>query len=114
MTRCWAPGDSFFATNEESRALRRQGVERQQRRLTVYFNGDQLARHEGDAMPSEAEFVATLDKRHTGRKVPPLQATEEQLRAAASKDATHRPAPPETPSAAVPAASYPPLEPATR
>jgi outer membrane protein assembly factor BamE len=96
--------------------LKRQGVEPQQRRLTVYFNGDQLARSEGDTMPSEAEFVAALDKRKTGRSVPPLEATEEQLRAAASKNPTSKPATPEagTPAAAAPAVNYPPLEPAVR
>ena len=97
--------------------LRRQGVEVQQRRLTVFFNGDQLARHEGDTMPSEAEFVAALDKRKTGRKAPPMEATEEQLRAAASKDPAPRTPPataPIAPAAAAPSVNYPPLEPAVR
>jgi outer membrane protein assembly factor BamE len=95
--------------------LKRQGVEPQQRRLTVYFKGEQLARHEGDTMPSESEFVATLDKRKTGRSVPVLEATEEQLRAAASKNPSPRPAAPEAVApAATPTANYPPLEPATR
>jgi outer membrane protein assembly factor BamE len=97
--------------------LRRQGVQPQQRRLTVYFQGDQLARHEGDTMPSEAEFVTALDRRKTGRSVPPLAATEEQLRAAATKNPAPAPAP--APAAAAPAAgtatvNYPPLEPAVR
>ena len=95
--------------------LRRQGVPEQQRHLTVYFKDDRLERHEGDTMPSESEFVTTLDKRQTGRSVPPLVATEEQLRAAASKN----PAPaPVAPAAATPAGTatvnYPPLEPAVR
>ena len=96
--------------------LKRQGVEPQQRRLTVYFTGDQFARAEGDTMPSEAEFVAALDKRKTGRKVPPLEATEEQLRAAAARNPKPQPAPggSSAPAAAAPAVNYPPLEPAVR
>ena len=94
--------------------LKRQGVEPQQRRLTVYFAGDVLARSEGDTMPTEAEFVATLDKRKAG-KIPPLEATEEQLRrAAASRPAaavTTAPAASDTPA---PAVNYPPLEPPAR
>ncbi|HSV78638.1 MAG TPA: outer membrane protein assembly factor BamE [Ramlibacter sp.] len=92
--------------------LKRQGVEPQQRRLTVYFEGEALQRHEGDTMPSEAEFVAALDKRRTG-KVPVLEATEEQLRAAASRAGSSRPAAPapaEPAPAASPPADYPPLE----
>jgi outer membrane protein assembly factor BamE len=90
--------------------LKRQGVEPQQRRLTVYFKGDALERFEGDTMPSEAEFVAALDKRRHG-KAPPLEATEEQLKRfgsgkSAAADATPVPTP-VTPN-------YPPLEPAAR
>jgi outer membrane protein assembly factor BamE len=95
--------------------LKRQGVAPQQRRLTVYFSGEAMARFEGDTMPSEAEFVATLDRRKTGR-IPVLEATEEQLRAAASKapagaGSAAVPAAPATPP---PAVSYPPLEPPAR
>lgn len=91
--------------------LRRQGVEPQQRRLTVYFKGDELARFEGDPMPSEAEFVASIDSkaRRSSAPVPVLEATPEQLERLA------RPAAP--PAAANPAPlppSYPPLEPTGR
>lgn len=60
--------------------LRRQGAQLQQRRLTLFFRGDSLERWEGDPMPTEAEFVATLDKRTKPGKPPRLQATEEELR----------------------------------
>ena len=43
--------------------LKRQGVTAQARKLTVFFKGDVLERFEGDAMPTEAEFVATLDNK---------------------------------------------------
>jgi outer membrane protein assembly factor BamE len=90
--------------------LRRQGVEPQQRRLTVFFEGETLARFEGDTMPSESEFVATLDKKGKGGKVPPLEATEEQLRRYASTPS----AAPSAPAPSGPLPSYPPLEPAAR
>ncbi len=95
--------------------LKRQGVESQSFRYTVFFKGDQLERFEGDTMPSEQEFIAKLDTRRNFGKVPVLQATEEQLKAAAEKSA----ATPTEPSgvAAAPGVSagaqttvYPPLE----
>ena len=90
--------------------LKRQGVEPQKRHLTVFFKGDELERFEGDTMPSESEFVAALDKGKRG-KVPPLEATEEQLQrwSAGKKPAEPTPAAP----AAAPT-NYPPLEPAAR
>jgi outer membrane protein assembly factor BamE len=90
--------------------LKRQGVPPQQRRLTVFFNGDTLDRSEGDTMPSESEFVATLDNRRKESKIPRLEATEEELRAFSSK----QPAPAAQPvaPAAAPPVNYPPLEPA--
>jgi len=94
--------------------MKRQGVEPQQRRLTVFFNGDTLARSEGDTMPSEAEFVATLDKRRGGSgKVPVLEATEEQLRNAAGRAPVVRNTPADAAAVTEPAGptrSYPPLE----
>ncbi|MBI2768251.1 MAG: outer membrane protein assembly factor BamE [Burkholderiales bacterium] len=90
--------------------LKRQGVDPQSRKLTVYFKGNVMDRFEGDEMPSEAEFVATLDKRKAG-KVPVLEASEEKLgkftATPAAADAT--PA-----AAAPPAVNYPPLEPPAR
>ena len=91
--------------------LKRQGVAPQQRRLAVFFKDDVLERVEGDTMPSESEFVSTLDNRRKGGKVPRLEATEEELRAfpkaksAAPQDPAPAPAAP---------ANYPPLESAPR
>jgi outer membrane protein assembly factor BamE len=94
--------------------LRRQGVEPQQRKLAVFFNGDAMARVEGDPMPSESEFVATLDKRKSAGKVPPLQASEEALKAFDARRVAPRPDA-AAPAPSVPAAtSYPPLEPPAR
>ncbi|MES2184704.1 MAG: outer membrane protein assembly factor BamE [Pseudomonadota bacterium] len=94
--------------------IKRPGIEAQPRRLSVFFKDDVLDRFEGDEMPSEADFVASLDTRHkaTG-KVPRLEATEESLKKFPARPA---PAAPDA-TAAAPAApvAYPPLEgPASR
>jgi outer membrane protein assembly factor BamE len=89
--------------------LKRQGVEPQQRKLAVFFKSNMLERSEGDEMPSEAEFVATLDNKRKSAKVPQLEASEETLKQFSSARipaAAPAPAPVET----APAASYPPLE----
>ena len=93
--------------------IRRQGVEPQQRRLTVFFNGEVLDRFEGDAMPSEQEFVAAVDARGRAGKVPVLEATEDQLKKfEPSKDNKGKEADADTSSASLPPLppSYPPLE----
>ena len=88
--------------------FKRPGEEPQTRKLTVFFKGDALERSEGDTMPTETEFVASLGSRGSKGKVPVLEATPEQL---ARFPAT---AQPDTPSTAAPIApvttSYPPLE----
>jgi outer membrane protein assembly factor BamE len=89
--------------------IKRQGVQPQARRLTVFFKGTELERFEGDEMPSEAEFVATLDNRRKDAKIPVLEASEESLKQFSSSRpaaAAAQPAPQEPP----PATNYPPLE----
>ncbi len=92
--------------------MRRQRVEPQQFRLTLYFQGDALERFEGDEMPSESEFVQRIS-RDRKVKVPKLEATEEQLaKFPPAADPAAEGA--ETAAArepAQPAGSYPPLEP---
>lgn len=89
--------------------LKRPGVPPQSRKLTVWFKGQGFERVEGDPMPSEAEFVATLDNRRKSGKVPPLQATEEQLQKATTKASSSQAAAQPAP-AQPPARVYPPLE----
>lgn len=91
--------------------IRRQGTEPQQRRLTVYFNGDALDRIEGDPLPTEAEFAARLDTRRPPAKLPQLKADEAELAKMSVKKSA-----PATNAAPTPAApvSYPPLESAPR
>ena len=94
--------------------LKRQGIEPQSFKYTVFFKGDQLERFSGDSMPSEAEFISTLSNKRVLGKVPVLQASEEQLKAAEKSSAAkiNSDAQPET--ASVPAGPsttvYPPLE----
>lgn len=99
--------------------LRRDGTEPQRRRLTVYFKGDELERFEGDPMPSESEFVASLGARRPSATgpVPVLEATPAQLQQAQQTARPAASAAADTPTpAAAPAlpTSYPPLEPVSR
>lgn len=88
--------------------LKRKGVEPQARKLAVFFQGNVLERFEGDTMPSEAEFVATLDKGGRPAKVPVLEASQASLERFRSTPTTTSASPvPEPPP---PAVSYPPLE----
>ena len=87
--------------------FKRQGQEPQLRRVAVYFQGDALQRVEADELPTEEEFVASLDVRRTSAKPPVLEATPEQLQA--FRDKNPAPAAP-APAAAPAATSYPPLE----
>lgn len=90
--------------------FQRQGLPPQQRKLTVFFKGEVMERFEGDELPTEAEFVASLDTRRKLDKEPVLQATEEQLRAFQERNAKTNPAAPATPPTLAPNTSYPPLE----
>jgi outer membrane protein assembly factor BamE len=88
--------------------LKRQGVQPQARKLTVYFKDDVLQRFEGDEMPSEAEFVAQLDNRRKQAKVPLLEVPESVLKEFSLKNPPV--VVPVEPEAGAVAASYPPLE----
>lgn len=97
--------------------FKRQGQAEQKRRLSVFFKGDALDRFEADEMPSEAEFVASLDVKRKPAKPPVMEATPEQLQAFHEKNkapaaSTPAGATSTAPASATPAASYPPLEPA--
>lgn len=87
----------------------RQGQEPQRRRLTVFFRDDVLEKVEADPLPSETEFVASLDVKRRSGKAPALEATPEQLKTFAERNAAS-PAPSAAPATVVPSATYPPLE----
>jgi outer membrane protein assembly factor BamE len=87
--------------------IRRQGAEPQLRRIVLRFDGERLkSMDSNDELPSEREFVASIDTFKTPRRTAPLELTEEQVKAL--------PVPPK-PAASAPEAegaerSYPPLE----
>ena len=89
--------------------FKRQGLAPQSRKLTVFFSGDTLTRFEADELPSEVEFVKSLDSGRTSGPLPSLQMTDEAIRQlpVPAQAAAPKPLPP------LPA-SYPPLEPASR
>ena len=65
---------------------------------------------EADELPTEAEFVASLDAKRGGGKVPELVATEAQLKTFAERN---KPQAPPTPTSAAPqpaTTTFPPLE----
>ncbi len=89
--------------------FQRQGLPSQLRKLTVSFKGDVLDRIDTEPMPSEADFVASLDSGRQSRKVPVLELSEESLKQLPVPAKKVDP----KPLAPLPT-SYPPLEPAPR
>ncbi len=90
--------------------IRRQGAQPQLRRVVARFKADLLESVEGGAgLPSEHEFVASIDTFKTARNAPPLVLSDEQVKAL---PVPVRPTPPEPPPP-VPARTYPPLEPSS-
>ncbi len=90
--------------------IRRQGTAPQLRRVVVRFKGEALESIEGGAdLPSEHEFVASIDTFKTARNAPPLVLSDEQIKAlpVPVRSPAADPAPP------VPARTYPPLEPSS-
>jgi outer membrane protein assembly factor BamE len=89
--------------------LKRQGIEPQSRRVTVFFKNTELLRFEADPLPSESEFAASMGKLSLPAKLPELEATPDALQKlpVPVKATVAAPLPP------LPA-SYPPLESPTR
>jgi len=88
--------------------IRRQGAEPQQRKVTALFDGDVLKSLDAGDLPSEREFIASINTFKPPRSIPPLELNDEQRKAlpapAASADAAAS-----APEGAV--RPYPPLEP---
>ena len=90
--------------------IRRQGADPQLRRVVARFKSDVLESVEGgEGLPSEHQFVASIDTFKTSRNAPPLVLSDEQIKAL---PVPVRPEPPEPPPP-VPARTYPPLEPSS-
>ena len=89
--------------------IRRQGAAPQLRRVVALFKGDALDSIDtGGELPSEREFVASIDTFKTSRNAPPLALTDEQIKALPAP----RPLlPPADPVPEAPVRTYPPLEP---
>jgi outer membrane protein assembly factor BamE len=89
--------------------IRRQGAEPQQRKVVVMFDGDKLKSISALDLPSEREFVASIDTFKKPGKIPPLSLSPEEIKAL--------PIPPKPAAAASapegPQRTYPPLEPST-
>ncbi|HMX11005.1 MAG TPA: outer membrane protein assembly factor BamE [Burkholderiaceae bacterium] len=95
--------------------IRRQGAAPQQRRVTLYFTNDRLASHEATDLPSEREFVASIDVAKPDPRRSPLELDEAKLRALPLPQPVARgsrvaAAAPEN-AASGPQRIYPPLEP---
>lgn len=88
----------------------RQGQPRQQRRVAVFFKGDVLERFEADELPSELEFVASLDVKRGSGKTPVLEATEEQLKKFEEANKPRNPAPAPAADPEPTTTSFPPLD----
>jgi outer membrane protein assembly factor BamE len=93
--------------------IRRQGQEPQQRKLTVFFKGDELAKVESDELISEEQFVGSLSAGRTLGKAPVLEVPKDRLPAPAANE-TKPNAAPATAGANQPPRVYPPLEPSVR
>lgn len=90
--------------------FKRQGIEPQARKVTVFFKGDLFEQVQADALPSEAEFVASLDSGRRTGKIPVLEMTQENLQ----QLSVPAPKVQEPGNAVAPVVNYPPLEPSAR
>ena len=86
--------------------LKRQGVPSQARKVSLFFKNDLLDRTEADELPSEAEFVATLQAQTLSGAKPVLEASPEALQ---KYPMPTKAAPPSASGLIVPM-DYPPLE----
>ena len=92
--------------------IERDGIVSKALRLTVHFNGEQLARWEGDVMPSETEFVQTLTSGRKIGKIPPLTASDKELADFANRENSKvKASTTNNEPATVGNKAYPPLEP---
>jgi len=84
----------------------------QQRRYTVFFDGDKLVKFGGDELPSEYELIAEID----GMKAAQRNQTSGKVTTSSSSTAPEAPAAPATPAApadaAAPASPAPAPDPA--
>jgi len=92
--------------------FRRQGQEIQRRKLAVFFRDNVLERVDADELPTEAEFVSSLEVKTRLGKPVPLEATEEQLKRFQERNPPSQASTSPAEPVGQPPSSYPPLEPA--
>lgn len=91
--------------------IRRQGVPDQKRRVTVYFKNDAVDHFDSDPLPTEREFVASIDKDRS-TEPGPANLTAAQIAALPTPSKAETDDQPKMPQGA--ARAYPPLEAASR
>ncbi|MET0333381.1 MAG: outer membrane protein assembly factor BamE [Rhizobacter sp.] len=89
--------------------IRRQGTAPQQRQVVVLFDADKLKSIDAPDLPSERDFVNSIDTAKKSGKAPPLAMTPEAIKALPVPKPVEAPA--SAPEGAV--RTYPPLEPRT-
>ncbi len=94
--------------------IRRQGAEPQERKLTVFFKGDELAKVESDELISEDEFVTSLSAGRKLGKVPSLELPTDKLLSLNQETKATNASPAAPNSVAQPTRVYPPLESSAR
>lgn len=89
--------------------IRRQGAAPQNRHILLTFNGDQLSKIDApDDLPTEKEFIASINTLKVSGKEPKLELTEEERKALPPPVRTAATTAPEPIG---PTRDYPPLEP---
>lgn len=88
--------------------IRRQGATSQQRLVVVKFEGDALKTIDAPDLPTERDFVTSIDTKKAAGKLPVLALTDDQIKALPAPKAGAAP----LAEVAVnpPARDYPPLE----
>ncbi len=87
-------------------SIRRQGVPDQLRHITIFFKNDAVERYTADPLPTEREFVASIDKPLPGDRKAPQNLSEAEIQALPTPPKSVEPR--RQPQGAV--REYPPLE----
>jgi len=91
--------------------IRRQGAPYQQRLVVAYFDGDKLKSLEvPDDLPSEIDFVASVNTFKPSSKEPKLQLTEAEREALPPPKRSAEAAPTAAAEGPAPGRTYPPLD----
>ncbi|PXW95833.1 Beta-barrel assembly machine subunit BamE [Sphaerotilus hippei] len=89
--------------------IRRQGAQPQRRVVTVFFDADRVSRFDADGLPSEQEFVASIDVTRIEPRKTPLELDDRQLSALPLPGPSRAAAAAAAPASG-PLRAFPPLE----